>query len=180
MPSQKRGPIQQIREEDEQDSDMYLEKALRFDPTDSATRRNLAWNQFELGELEPAKANLARVLKETPHDATAILLLGMVEEESQNLTRALKLLASVPEQVRQRPESLAALARSYYYSGQQSKSREILKELQSRSAGPEGTFVAAQVAAGTARPEPNLPQTPEVVTRPASILRDRTISSLDG
>ena len=130
-----------------QDSDVYLEKALRLDPADSVTRRNLAWNQFELGELPVAKTNLTRVLKERPHDATAILLMGMVEEELQNFASAVKLLASVPEQVHQRPESLAALARAYYYSGQQLKSREILKELQSSSAEPESIFVAAQVAA---------------------------------
>ena len=130
-----------------QDSDVYLERALQLNPSDSVTRRNLAWNQFELGELAVAKTNLARVLKEKPHDETAILLMGMVEEESQQFRSAVKLLASVPEQVRERPESLAALARAYYYSGQEPKSREILKELQSRSAAPESIFVAAQVAA---------------------------------
>ncbi len=130
-----------------QDSDVYLEKALRFDPSDSVTRRNLAWNQFDLGELSLAKTNLARVLKEKPRDATAILLMGMVEEELKQFANAVKLLASVPEQVRERPESLAALARAYYYSGQQSKSREVLKELRSRSGEPESIFAAAQVAA---------------------------------
>ncbi len=130
-----------------QDSDVYLEKALRVDPADTLTRRNLAWNQFDLGELAKAKANLARVLKEKPEDATAILLLGMVEEELRDYAGAVKLLASVPEQVRQRPESLAALARAYSYSGQPTKSREVLKELQSRTGEPESIFVAAQVAA---------------------------------
>src|SRR6266700_951357 len=38
------------------ESDEYLEKALRFDPGDSATRRSLAWNQFVLGDLAHAKA----------------------------------------------------------------------------------------------------------------------------
>ena len=71
-----------------QEADGYLEKALHLDPTDSATRRNLAWNQFELGQLAQAKANLARVLNEKPHDSTAILLMGMVEEESAALTDA--------------------------------------------------------------------------------------------
>jgi tetratricopeptide (TPR) repeat protein len=130
-----------------QDSDVYLEKALRLDPADSATRQDLAWNQFELGELALAKANLERVLNEQPRNATAILLMGMVEEESQQFEKAVKLLTSVPDHVRQRPESLAALARAYYYTGQQGKSHQVLKELQSVSAGPESIFAAAQVAA---------------------------------
>ncbi len=130
-----------------QEADIYLEKALRLDPADSATRRNLAWNQFELGQLAQAKANLAQVLKEKPQDSAAILVLGMVEEELQQYAGALKLLASVPEQVRQRPESLAALARAYYYTGQQQKSHEVLKELPLHPAGPGSVFVAALVAA---------------------------------
>jgi tetratricopeptide (TPR) repeat protein len=130
-----------------QDSDVYLEKALRVDPADAVTRRNLAWNQFDLGELGKAKVNLALVLKEKPQDATAILLLGMVDEELHDYASAVKLLASVPEQVRERPESQAALARAYYYSGQSAKSREVLKELQSRAGEPESIFAAAQVAA---------------------------------
>lgn len=129
------------------ESDVYLEKALQLDPADSTTRRNLAWNQYDLGELGPAKANLVRILKEKPHDATATLLLGMVEEESQQFANAVKLLTSVPEQARERPESLAALARAYYYAGQPLKAREALKQLQSSSAEPESIFVAAQVAA---------------------------------
>ena len=130
-----------------QEADIYFEKALRLDPTDSATRRNLAWNEFELGQLAQAKANLAQVLREKPHDSAAILVMGMVEEELQQYAGALKLLASVPEQVRQRPESLAALARAYYYTGQQQKSHEVLKELPLHPTGPESVFVAALVAA---------------------------------
>src|SRR6476646_6856029 len=73
-----------------QESDLYLEKALRLDPGDSATRRNLAWNQFELGQLAPAKINLDRVLKENPRDAVATLLMGMIEEERKHYDAAVK------------------------------------------------------------------------------------------
>jgi tetratricopeptide (TPR) repeat protein len=130
-----------------QEADVYFEKALRLAPTDSATRRNLAWNQFELGELARAKGNLTQVLKEKPHDSAAILVMGMVEEEFQHYAGAAKLLASVPQQVRQRPESMAALARAYYYTGQQQKSHEILAELPLHPASPESVFAAALVAA---------------------------------
>lgn len=129
-----------------QESDRYLEKALRLDPADSVTRRNLAWNQFDLGELSQAKSNLTRVLREKPEDETASLLLGMVEEELRQFANAVKLLASVPDQVREHPESIAALARAYYYSGQPAKARRTLNEVQSRAAEPESIFAAAQVA----------------------------------
>jgi tetratricopeptide (TPR) repeat protein len=130
-----------------QESDVYLGESLRLDPADSATRRNLAWNQFQLGQLAPAKENLDRVLKQKPDDAAATLVLGMVHEELRDYRAAVRLLESVPDQVRERPESVAALARAYDYTGRHQRARETLKELQLHSAGPEGVFLGGQVAA---------------------------------
>lgn len=131
-----------------QESDTYLEKALRLDPADSATRRNLGWNQFQLGHLAAAKANLERVVKQQPDDAQATLVLGMVQEELKDYSAAVRLLESVPDQVWQRPESMAALARAYYCLGRREKARETLNELQLHSQGkPEGVFLGGQVAA---------------------------------
>lgn len=129
------------------ESDSYFERALKVDPADSATRRNLAWNQFELGQLQPAKENLARLLKQKPGDAQGVLLLGMVDEELKNYRSALRLLESVPDEVNKRAESLAALARAYYYQGHPDKAHETLAELSAHSFGPEGVFIGGQVAA---------------------------------
>jgi len=133
-----------------QESDVYLGKALRIKPDDLASRRNLASNQFQLGQLQPAKENLERVLKITPGDKTSILLLGMVSEELKDYAAAVKWLASVPDQVYQRPQSIAALARAYYSTGQKEKAQATLKELSGSSGrpeSPEGTFLGGQVAA---------------------------------
>lgn len=130
-----------------QESDVSLEKALHINPGDSTTRRNLAWNQFELGQLGSAKANLELVLKDRPHDAAAILVLGMVAEELKDYPNAIRLLESVPEQAGERPQSIAALARAYYYTGREKKAREILHRLPLHSSEPEGVFLGAQIAA---------------------------------
>jgi tetratricopeptide (TPR) repeat protein len=129
-----------------EDSDRYFEKALRVDPEDFVTRRNLAWNQFELGQLQAAKSNLNLVVKRR-RDDVATLLLGMVDEELKDYRSAIRLFESVPDIVRQRPESMAALARAYFYTDGQTKARAILKEIQSRSPDAEGVFLGAQVAA---------------------------------
>jgi tetratricopeptide (TPR) repeat protein len=129
------------------ESNVYLEKALHINPDDLATRRNLASNQFQLGQLQPAKENLERILKAKPGEPTSVLLLGMVEEELKDYVKAAKLLASVPDQVRQRPKSTAALARAFYNTGQKEKARETLEGLESHAAGPEGIFLGAQAAA---------------------------------
>src|SRR5439155_26937138 len=60
---------------------------------------------------------------------------------------AVRLLASVPDQVRQRPESLAALARAYYQTHRPQQARETLRELERSSAGSEGVFLGGEVAA---------------------------------
>jgi tetratricopeptide (TPR) repeat protein len=120
-----------------EESDVYLEKALRLDPADWKTRRNLASNQYQLGQLRPAKENLERVLKAAPGDKTTRLLLGMVAEESEDYPAAVKWLAAVPEQVRQRPESIVALARAYSKIGQKENARHAFKDLLALSVRPE-------------------------------------------
>ena len=70
--------------------------------------------------------------------------MGMIEEERKQCGTAVKLLESVPEQVRERLEPVAALARAYHYLGQGPKSREILKLLQQQSAAQRGFLSPAR------------------------------------
>jgi Flp pilus assembly protein TadD len=97
-----------------QDANVYFEKALKLDPDNLVIRRNLAANQWQLGDLQLAKQNLERILKAKPRDPSTILLLGMVAENLKDYRSAAELLSSVQDLVRQRSESIAALARSYY------------------------------------------------------------------
>ena len=129
-----------------QDANVYFEKALRIDPNNSVIRRDLAASQLQLGQLQLAKKNLERVLKTTPRDPPATLLLGMVAENLNDYRAALELLGSVSELVRQRTESLAALAHSYYRTDQRDKARETLRLLQTHKDGPPAAFLAGQVA----------------------------------
>ena len=130
-----------------EESSAYFVKALEINPNDPANRRNLASNQFQLGHLQSARENLDRVLKSRPSDKTATLLRGMVAEELKDYSDAIKWLESVPDQVQERPKSIAALARSYYHMNQSPKARQLLKSLQEHPAGAEGVFLGAQVAA---------------------------------
>ena len=111
------------------DSNVYLEKALKISPASAPTRRNLASNQFQLGDLIPARKNLQFLLKHDPADKTSTLLLGMVEEELKDYATAVRLLFSVKELTTQRPESVCALARAYYNVGQSDKARATLQLL---------------------------------------------------
>jgi tetratricopeptide (TPR) repeat protein len=130
-----------------EESSGYFAKALEINPTDPASRRNLASNQFQLGQLQSARENLDRVLKARPADKTAILLRGMVAEELKDYSDAIKWLESVRDQVQERPKSIAALARCYYHTNRSQKAKQLLKSLQEHPSGAEGVFLGAQVAA---------------------------------
>lgn len=129
------------------EANIYFEKAVNIDPANAPARRNLAANQWRLGQFKQAQANLEQLLREQPHDQIAILLLGMVSENERDYVRSARLLASVPELVKQRPESVAALASSYYHTGHRDQARQTLEPLLGNPESPQGVFAAAGVAA---------------------------------
>ncbi|MFL6352651.1 MAG: tetratricopeptide repeat protein [Bryobacteraceae bacterium] len=129
------------------EANVYFERAVKSDPRDTTARRNLAANQWRLGQLKQAHANLERLLRTQPHDKAAMLLLGMVAENEHDYARAARMLAAVPDLVEQHPESIAALASSYYHTGRRERAHELLEDLLRRSATPEGVFAAGGVAA---------------------------------
>ena len=128
------------------EANRFFEKSLLLNPNDIVIRRNLAANQWQLGQLQTAKRNLEQILKGKPGDKPTILLMGMIAENLKDYEGAAKSLGSVPELVQQRPESLAALARSYYNTGQKEKARETLNFLLAHPPEPQGMFLAAEVA----------------------------------
>jgi tetratricopeptide (TPR) repeat protein len=130
-----------------EESSALLEKALGIDPHDSAARRNLASNQFQMGKLPEARRNLEIVLRERPGDKTAVLLAGMVAEEQKDYATAIRRLESVPELVRERAESIAALARACYQTGDGAKARNVLAWMHTDRVGAAGVFLGAQIAA---------------------------------
>jgi tetratricopeptide (TPR) repeat protein len=132
------------------ESSRYFEKSLELNPNDWATRRNLASNQFQTGNLGSAKRNLEIVLHANADDRTAVLLLGMVAEEMGDYAVAIRRLASVPELVRVRPQSIAALARAYYRTGAKENARTALAAADRAQVGSEGVFLYAQVAEAAA------------------------------
>jgi Flp pilus assembly protein TadD len=130
-----------------EEANVYFERAVKSDPNHATVRRNLAANQWRLGRLKEAQANLEFLLRLQPQDKVAMLLLGMVSENEHDYARAAKLLAAAPELVEQRPEAVAALASSYYHIGRREEAHKVLEMLLGRSATPQGIFAAAGVAA---------------------------------
>lgn len=65
-----------------EEGNKYLERALALDPGDTGTRYNLAFNQFRMGRVQAARANLEKILRQKPDHQQAAALLEKVKEET--------------------------------------------------------------------------------------------------
>ena len=130
-----------------EESVAIFEKALKLRPGDIETRRSMATIYWQLGQLDTSRRNLEIALKGKPDDPLAMLLLGMVSEDLGDHQRAAKLLGDVLPLVRQRPETIASLARAYYHLGEREKAQKSLEMLSGHPSGPEAAFEGGRIAA---------------------------------
>jgi tetratricopeptide (TPR) repeat protein len=129
-----------------EESTELFRRVLQIRPNEGTVRRYLAANLWQLHLFPEARENLKIILQQQPNDKQARLLLGMVSENIGDYATAARMLGSVPDEVRQRPESIAALARSYYQLRQTEKARATLEQLAVHPAGPQAVFLGAQIA----------------------------------
>ncbi|NWG14741.1 MAG: tetratricopeptide repeat protein [Acidobacteria bacterium] len=128
------------------ESSRFFEKVLKIDPGNQDARRNLAANQLQLGQISAARKNLEAILKSNPADRQAILMLGFACERAQEFRKAITYLEQVPDLVREHPDHVAALARSYYRTGQVDKARLQLRRLQDSTADPASAYLGVQIS----------------------------------
>jgi tetratricopeptide (TPR) repeat protein len=125
-----------------EESSSLFKEALKLNPGDETARRYLAANLWQLHRFPEAKQNLETLLKQKPDDEQGLLLFGMVSENLKDYPAAAKALASVPNLTIARPESIAALARSYYHVGEEKKARSWLNKLED----VPSVFLGSQIA----------------------------------
>ena len=129
-----------------EESSAAFRKALKLGPQDPVVRRYLAANLWQLHRYSEAKRELQIILREHPNDAQSRLLLGMVSENSGDYVTAATMLSSVPDQVEKQPESIAALARSYYQLHEAEKARATLQGLSSHAGNAKSLLLGAEIA----------------------------------
>jgi Tfp pilus assembly protein PilF len=129
-----------------EESTELFRQALQLDSANLTVCRYLAANLWQLHRYAEARDNLEIILKRKPDDKGAQLLLGMVSENMGDYATAARMLAAVPEEVRKQPESIAALALSYYHLRQTEKARATLAQLATHPAGPPVLLLGAQIA----------------------------------
>jgi len=129
-----------------EDSANFFERALKLDPGNLTSRRYLAANLWQLHRYPQAKQNLELILKRNPNDNPSRLLLGMVAENMSDYRTAVQMLSSVPAEVQKQPESIGALAVSYYQLGEKENAQHTLDRLKNHAAGPRAVLLGAQIA----------------------------------
>jgi len=129
-----------------EDSTKFFERALKLDPGNLTSRRYLAANLWQLHRYPQAKQNLELILKRNPNDNPSRLLLGMVAENMSDYRTAVQMLSSVPAEVQKQPESVGALALSYYQLGEKENARRTLELLKNQAVGPRAVLLGAQIA----------------------------------
>ncbi len=127
------------------ESTAALRKAVQLAPAEFTSRRYLAANLWQLHRYGEAKHELEIILRQRPDDAQSRLLMGMVSENSGDYATAAKMLSSVPDEVAKRPESLAALALSYYRLHEQTNARTTLQRLSSLTT-LKAIFLGAEIS----------------------------------
>ncbi len=134
------------REKRFDESNTIFNEVLKRDPGNVTVRRYLAANLWQLHKYPEAKQNLEILLKQAPQDRQSRLLLGMVSENMHDYARAAELLASVSDETEQRPESLAALARSYYHLNRARDAQATLGKMSRFSQSGNAILLGAQIA----------------------------------
>jgi tetratricopeptide (TPR) repeat protein len=129
-----------------EESTELFRRVLQIRPNEGTVRRYLAANLWQLHLYPEARGNLQIILRQQPNDKQARLLLGMVSENIGDYATAARMLGSVPDEVRRQPESIAALARSYYHLRETEKARATLERLAMPPAAPQAVFLGAQIA----------------------------------
>src|SRR5215470_10921724 len=129
-----------------EESTTTFRQALQLTPQDSIVRRYLAANLWQLHRYSEAKRELQIILRTHPDDAQARLLFGMVSENSGDYVTAANMLSSVPKEVEKQPESIAALAHSYYYLHDREKARATLQRLSAHAGDAKSLLLGAEIA----------------------------------
>src|SRR5215471_7401028 len=129
-----------------EDSTKFFQRALKLDPGNLTSRRYLAANLWQLHRYPQAKQNLELILKRNPNDNRGRLLLGMVAENMRDYRTAVHMLSSVPAEVQKQPESIGALALSYYQLGEKENARRTLELLKNHAVGARAALLGAQIA----------------------------------
>lgn len=121
---------------DEGEAQSYFQKALDSDPAFLPARKNLAISYYKSGNYGSAETELQKLTASPEAQPLADLFLGLIAETNKQYRKAIDLLGSAGPLTSEEPESVVALAQSYYALGELPQARAALDKLPGASSLP--------------------------------------------
>lgn len=121
---------------EEKKAQPYFQKALDADPSFLPARKNLAISYYKYGNYVSAEIELQKLTASPATQPLADLFLGLIAETNRQYQKAIDLLDSAGPLAFEEPESIVALAQSYYALGELPQARATLDKLSETSSLP--------------------------------------------
>ncbi|HEV2419567.1 MAG TPA: tetratricopeptide repeat protein [Terriglobia bacterium] len=121
---------------EEEKAQPYFQKALDANPAFLPARKNLAISYYKSGNYASAETELQKLTASPAAQPLADMFLGLIAETNKQYQKAIDLLDSAGPLTLEEPESIVALAQSYYALGELPQARASLDKLPETSSLP--------------------------------------------
>lgn len=138
-------------------ADEYFERILRINHGFVPALKNLAINEFGMGQLQTAERHLELAAKQSPDDPVIDLYLGQMAYQQGNFQRSAKSLTRAGDFLFRNPNILADLVVSYLKIGQTQKAMSLLDRAPPESLNPRSQFALGVTLAETGHSEQAIP-----------------------
>ena len=130
-------------------ADQYFERILKISPGFVPALKNLAINEFGMGQLKTAERHLELAAKQSLDDPVINLYLGETAYREHNFRRSAKRLSLAGDFLARNPNVLAQLAVSDFKIDQTQKAMDIVRRIPPESLNPQSQFTLGVTLAET-------------------------------
>jgi predicted Zn-dependent protease len=144
-------------EGDAKRADTYFERILKTRPEFVPALKNLAINEFGIGQLQNAERHLEMAAKQSPGDPVINLYLGEIAYREHKFRRSAKHLSLAGDFLAHNPNVLAQLAISDFKIDQAQKAMNIVRRIPPESLNPQSQFALGVALAETGHQKAAIP-----------------------
>lgn len=138
-------------------ADEYFERILKISPGFVPALKNLAINEFGMGQLKTAERHLELAAKQSPNDPVINLYLGQMAYQQGNFQRSAKSLTRAGDFLLRNPNIVAQLIVSYLKINESQKAMGLLDRAPPESLDPQSQFALGVTLAETGHSEQAIP-----------------------
>lgn len=142
---------------DAKTADRYFERILKLRPSFVPALKNLAINEFGMGQVQSAERHLELAAKQSPDDPVINLYLGEAAYRENDFQRSAEILPRAGDFLVRDPNVLAQLAVSYLKIKQSQKGLDLIGSISPETLRPQMLFTLGVTLAETGHSEQAIP-----------------------